>query len=151
VTATLIAIAFGGALGALARYGIDLTVIRKVGAVPTGFPWGTLAINVAGSFLLGVLFVLLVEPTTGPPWLRAALTTGLLGAFTTFSTFSVQTVQLAETGRGGLAVAYVLVSVAAGVLAATMAVLLARISPVFGWFGGGAVTVAMIAGFTRLA
>ena len=151
MTSTLVAIGVGGAVGALARYGIDVTVVRKIGAVPTAFPWGTLAINVAGSFVLGILFVVLIEPVTGPPWLRAALATGFLGAFTTFSTFSVQTVQLAETGRGGLALAYVFASIAAGVLAATMAVLLARISPAFGWFSGGAVTVAMIAGFIRLA
>lgn len=151
MTATLLGVGIGGALGALARYGIDLVVVRKLGAVPASFPWGTLAINVAGSFVLGVLFVVLVEPASGPVWLRAALTSGFLGAFTTFSTFSVQTVQLAETGRGGLAIAYVLVSVVAGVLAAVTAILLSRISPAFGSFAAVLVTFAVAAGFMRLA
>jgi fluoride exporter len=149
--ATLTGVAFGGALGALARYGIDSVTVRKLGAVPEAFPWGTLLINVAGSFLLGVLFVALVEPGSGPDWLRAFLTTGLLGAFTTFSTFSVQTVQLAETGRGGLAIAYVLASVLAGVLAATMAILITRVSPAFGWFGASVVATAITASFVRAA
>lgn len=151
MTGTIVAVGLGGMLGALARYGIDTVLVRRLGAVPDSFPWGTLLINVAGSFLLGVLFVSLVEPGAGPTWLRAALATGFLGAFTTFSTFSVQVVQLSETGRNGLALAYVLASIVAGVLAAAMAILLTRISPAFGWFAGGALTVGTVATVLRLA
>lgn len=151
MTATLIAIGLGGAAGALARYGVDQVTIRRIGAVPAAFPWGTLLINVSGSFMLGVLFVLLVEPANGPPWLRAALTSGFLGAFTTFSTFSVQTVQLAEAGRGVLAIGYVLASVVAGIFGATMAVLISRVSPTFGWFSLALAGAAMAAGFMRAA
>lgn len=146
---TLAAIAIGGALGALARHGVDLTVAKRVPVVPGAFPWGTLLINVAGSFVLGALFVLLVEPTTGPAWLRTALTVGFLSSFTTFSTFSLQTVMLAESGRAGIAVSYVIASVVLGILAAAMAVLAARISPVFGWIGGTVVVATAVAAITR--
>jgi CrcB protein len=146
VTATLLAIGIGGALGALARYGVDETLPRRVGET---FPWSTLAINVSGSFVLGLLFVLLVESSAGPPWLRAALTTGFISTFTTFATFSVQIVQLAEQGHPGVAISYVLASVVLCVFASAAAILAARISPWFGWVGGGAVTAVIALAFVR--
>jgi CrcB protein len=63
-----------------------------------GFPWGTLVINVTGSFLLGLLFVILTERTTTSAAVRSALTIGFVGAYTTFSTFSLETVRLLEDG-----------------------------------------------------
>lgn len=111
---TYLWIAVAGAFGAVARYAFGEHV---VGRLASGFPLGTLLINVAGSFLLG-----LMTGTAGmagwPAGRRLAVTVGFLGAFTTFSTFSVDTVQLWSDGRTGLAVTNVVVSVAAGLCGA---------------------------------
>ncbi|MFP5224780.1 MAG: fluoride efflux transporter CrcB [Actinomycetota bacterium] len=143
---TVLAIGIGGALGALARYGVDLSVARRTEAL---FPWATLAVNVSGSFALGLLFVLLIEDGTGPDWLRGLLATGFLGAFTTFSTFSVQTVALAERGHSALAIGYIFASVLLGVFAAGAAILATRISPLFGWVGAGMVAFLAVMALTR--
>ena len=103
-------IGIAGAAGALARYGIGAAVgVRS-------FPWATLAINLAGSFLLGVL--LHRPPGHLSEDVRLALGVGLLGAFTTFSTFSNETLALARDGRIGLALLYVSVSIVGGLAAA---------------------------------
>jgi fluoride exporter len=91
----IIVIAVGGALGSLARYGMSNGVYALLGR---GFPWGTLAVNVLGSFLMGLLFVLFLERMTLAPEWRAAVLIGFLGAFTTFSTFSIETLNLLEEG-----------------------------------------------------
>ncbi len=111
----LLAVAAGGALGALARYGLTVAVHAMAGR---GFPWGTLAANVLGSFAMGLLYVLLLERSAAPPEARALLLTGLLGAFTTFSTFTVETLNLVEAGALGRAAANVVASVALCLLAA---------------------------------
>ncbi len=92
---TLLFIAGGGAFGALSRYGASLGVYALVGR---GFPYGTLFVNVVGSFLMGVLSILLLERLSVSPELRAAILVGFLGAFTTFSSFSVETLTLMENG-----------------------------------------------------
>ena len=103
-----LAIAAGGALGAVLRYAVSTATYALLGR---GFPWGTLVVNVAGSLLMGLLYVLLVERLgLGPHW-RAALLVGLLGAFTTFSTFSLETFALVEEGAWALAAANVVASV----------------------------------------
>jgi fluoride exporter len=120
---TAVAIAVAGALGALARYGLDGLISRRA---PTSFPWGTFVINVSGSFLLGIVFVAMTERFRPDPWLRSALTIGFLGAYTTFSTFSLETYRLAEDGAYGLALANALGSLAAGLAAVYAGVVIGR-------------------------
>jgi fluoride exporter len=104
----LILIAVGGACGALMRFGISSGVAAVFGS---GFPFGTLVVNVVGSLLIGVLYVFLTERLMGGAGLRALLVVGLLGAFTTFSTFSIETLQLIENGEAARALANVLANV----------------------------------------
>ena len=99
----LMFIALGGAGGALARYGLHWLVH---GADAVRFPWATLIVNAAGSFLIGVAYVMIVERSWLHPDWRGVLMVGFLGAFTTFSTFSLETLALFESGRFGLALAY---------------------------------------------
>ncbi|THF85363.1 CrcB family protein [Deinococcus sp. KSM4-11] len=105
----------GGALGAAARYGVQVALAPLV--VRAGFPVAVLLINVLGSFLLG-LTVALVGRGMWPDAARLAFGTGFLGAFTTFSTFSVELDGLLLGGRAGAAGTYALLSVGLGVLAA---------------------------------
>lgn len=97
-----IAIAGGGALGALLRYGLSGWVQHWAGA---RLPWGTLAVNVAGSFLLGFGMAAALAHAGGEAWGRHFWAIGFLGAFTTYSTFSYETVALLEAGdwSGGAA------------------------------------------------
>ena len=119
----IFAIALGGAVGALARYGVSAALAAAFGA---RFPLGTLAVNVAGSFVMGWLFALFAERMHVAPEIRLLLMTGLLGAFTTFSTFSVETLALLQTGRWLAGVANVLLSVALCLAAAWAGTLLVR-------------------------
>lgn len=108
----LVAIAIGGALGSLARHLVATQVYHWTGA---GFPWGTVAVNVAGSFVMGALagaMALLWSPSAE---LRAFLTVGFLGGFTTFSAFSMDAMLLIERGRADLAFAYMAGSVVVAV------------------------------------
>jgi len=89
-----LAVALGGAFGALARYGAGALIARLIGGT---FPWATLSVNVLGSFALGLLAPLALSRGLSPE-LRLLLTTGFMGAFTTFSTFSLETLQLARAG-----------------------------------------------------
>lgn len=97
-----IAIAAGGALGAVLRYGLSGWVHRLTG---TRFPWGTLAVNTLGSFLLGLGMAAALSHAGNDLWGRHFWAIGLLGAFTTYSTFSYETVALLEAGdlAGGAA------------------------------------------------
>lgn len=105
----LLAVAAGGALGAVGRYLVMSQVAHWFG---TGFPFGTLAVNVIGSFVLGVLAESLALAWSPPQELRALLVVGVLGAFTTFSTFSLDVALHVERGELGLALVYILASVA---------------------------------------
>lgn len=109
-----VAVAVGGAVGALARYWMTAAVTVVAG---NRFPWGTLSVNVLGALLMGVLYVVVDERMpASSPW-RALLITGGLGAFTTFSTFSIDALLLLQNGRVVSAVAYVLTSVVVCLLA----------------------------------
>jgi len=119
---TAVAIGVAGALGALARYGLEGWVSRRAGS----FPWGTFVVNVSGSFLLGLLVTLLGERFAVAPWVRASLTIGFLGAYTTFSTLSLESYRLLEGRSYALAGANLAGSLAAGVLALYGGVVLGR-------------------------
>lgn len=103
---TLLQVALGGALGASARYMTNVAAMRLIGP---GFPWGTVMANVLGSFLMGVIVVVLAHKNA--TWTAPFLMTGLLGGFTTFSAFSLDALTIWERGQTGLAAAYVLGSV----------------------------------------
>ena len=90
------------------------------------FPWATLLINVSGCFALGVLMTVFVDRVVPNADIRAALTVGFLGAYTTFSTFAYDSLKLAEDGAAGLATANVVVSVAAGITAAWLGTVVGR-------------------------
>ena len=122
MTQTL-SIAAGGAVGALLRFWVSSGVYQLLGR---GFPYGTLAVNVLGSFLMGLLYILLLERMTVGPEVRGALLVGLLGAFTTFSTFSIETLNLVEQADYLKAGTNVIASVLACLLAAWIGLIVGR-------------------------
>src|SRR6476646_6466487 len=99
---TTLAIAAAGALGATSRHLLDSFVNRHWG---DAFPWGTFAVNVSGSFALGVLVGVFAHRLDVPLWLQAAATVGFLGAYTTFSTLSLQIYRSTATGHLPVALA----------------------------------------------
>jgi len=104
----ILAIAVGGAIGAVARHLVNVQAAALMGF---GFPWGTLTVNILGSFLMGVLVETSALVWSADSAVRAMLAVGVLGAFTTFSTFSLDTIVLYERGQMGLAAGYVIASV----------------------------------------
>ncbi|PLY11999.1 MAG: fluoride efflux transporter CrcB [Sedimenticola sp.] len=117
------AIAGGGALGALMRFWVSNGVYAWLGR---GFPYGTLVVNLLGSLAMGFLYILFLERMTVSPELRGALLIGFLGAFTTFSTFSIETMNLLEQADYWKAGANMLISVLACVAAAWLGMLIGR-------------------------
>lgn len=120
---TVLGIAIAGAVGALARYGLDGAVSRRAGGA---FPWGTFVVNVSGAFLVGFLFTLLTERTTAAPWVRSTITIGFLGSYTTFSTLAFESYRLGEDGARAIAAANALGSLAAGLVAVYLGVVAGR-------------------------
>jgi len=117
----VLGVAIAGALGAPARYLLERAVTR---AHPSSFPWGTFAVNVSGSFALGLLAGLVLAQGW-PGDAQTLLGTGFLGAYTTFSTFAYETVRRAEEGATGVAVAYAVGSIGVGVAAAAAGLVVA--------------------------
>ena len=121
---TIVGIAVAGAMGALARYGLEGFVSRRW---PSAFPWGTFVVNLTGAFVLGFLFTVLTERVRTAPWLRTTLTVGLVGTYTTFSTLTLETLRLLEDGAVGLGLANAMGSIAGGLVAVYAGVLLGRV------------------------
>ena len=120
---TFWAVAIGAALGGVARYYLASAIQHRVGAT---FPWGTLVINVSGSLLLGVLMRYALATPSVSADLRALLTTGFCGGYTTFSTYSYETAALLEDGQYGRAGTYALASVVVALVATFAGFVLAR-------------------------
>lgn len=120
----LLAVAAGGAVGASLRWILAGAVQRAAGG---SFPWGTFVVNALGSFLLGFLFVYLIERSTAGELLRLSLTVGLLGAFTTFSTYSLESLRLMQSGAYGLAFGNVLGQVIVCLLLTWLGLQIARL------------------------
>jgi CrcB protein len=104
-------VALGGALGSLARYVVGLWIYERLG---TRFPYGTLAINISGCFIIGLALTVLDQRMGLPPAWRLAIPIGFVGAYTTFSTFEYETLRLAQNGQAGMGLLYVLTSVVVG-------------------------------------
>lgn len=109
-----IAVALGGATGALARYGLDRLIEHHVVTV---FPWSTFTINITGCFVAGLAVAALVDRHDLPAWVRTAVVVGFLGAYTTFSTFAQESRDLFVGGHVSLAAVNATASVVVGVLA----------------------------------
>ncbi len=120
---TLSQVAFGGAIGSVARFAIVMAMTRVLGEA---FPYGTALVNVAGSFAMGLLFVALAERQAlqHAPFLMA----GILGGFTTFSAFSLDAVRLWERGDGMLAIIYVMGSVLLSIAALLFGMTAAKVT-----------------------
>jgi fluoride exporter len=118
-----LAIAVAGALGAVSRHALESLVNRHH---RSAFPWGTFAVNVSGSFVLGLAVGLFARRYSAPLWLQAGVTVGFLGAYTTFSTLSLQIYRSTSTGHLAIAFANAFGSLAAGILAVYGGILVTR-------------------------
>jgi len=116
-------IAAGGAIGALLRYWVSTGVYALAGR---GLPYGTLAVNVIGSALMGLFYVLLIERMAASVAWRSLLLIGLFGAFTTFSTFSIETLNLLESGELARALVNILLSLSLCMIAVWLGVVFGR-------------------------
>jgi fluoride exporter len=121
---TLVLIAAGGAAGAVARYLVD----GWIGASTRGtVPWGTLLVNLSGSFVLGVVFGLAIERNVLPAEIRAPVMTGFIASYTTFSTLMLESVRLWHDDLIGIALAYLVASVVLGLVALVAGLAVARV------------------------
>jgi len=116
-------VGIGGAIGAMLRYVLSL---RIAGLMGTEFPWGTVTVNVLGSFLIGLLAVALEVKTSSPHYVRLGLMVGVLGGFTTFSAFSADTLHLLESQQWFKAMVYISASVLLCIVAAAAGMTAAR-------------------------
>lgn len=122
---TILLVGAGGFVGAISRYLVDGWVASATGGT---FPWGTLVVNVSGSFVLGLLFALSVERDVLSPALRAPVLIGFIGAYTTFSTLTLETWRLVESGSYIAAVGNIGGSVILGLVAVVAGLALGRLA-----------------------
>ena len=120
----LLSVGLFGVLGVLARYLIGLGVAK---ALPSPFPHATLGINIAGAFLIGVVYVLGFERSVLPPELRIGIMVGFLGGFTTFSSYCLEVARLVEEAEYWYAALYFCLSNAVGAAATFLGLILSRI------------------------
>ena len=106
----VILVALGGAIGSVARYGVGAVAAQLLGST---FPWGTLLVNLSGSFLIAVVMHVALAGTAISLELRIFLTTGIMGGYTTYSSFNYETLALVEQGALGLAAANLALTVVA--------------------------------------
>jgi len=118
----ILAIAAGGAIGALMRFWVSSGIYTLLGR---DFPYGTLAVNLLGSLIMGFLSILMLERLTSVEW-RAAILIGFLGAFTTFSTFSLETLNLLNAGETHKALLNIFLSVTLCLIATWIGMVAAR-------------------------
>ncbi len=110
----LLFVAAGGGIGAVLRYGMYLLL------KPQPFPTTTLLINVAGSFLIGIIMAYSLKENSFSESAKLFLATGICGGFTTFSAFSLENIQLLQAGKYNLAIIYIIISVVAGIASAAL-------------------------------
>ena len=123
---TLASVAAGGAVGAVARYSLS-TWFNRVFDVHHTVYIGTMLVNIIGSFIMGVVFVFIVEREIWHPHFKGMIMVGLLGAFTTFSSFSLEAVNFYERGHPWLSLCYVFGTVFLCIGAASLAIALTRL------------------------
>ena len=121
--AGVLLIGVGGFVGAITRYVVDLRVSTASGGA---FPWGTLVVNASGSFLVGIVFALIVERAALPADLRGPLMIGFLGAYTTFSTLTLESWRMIEDGAWLLAAANLGGSLLIGLVAVIAGIAIGR-------------------------
>ena len=117
-----LAVATGGAMGSLARF----YIVVALKEIDQNFPWGTLLVNVAGSFLIGAVWAWFLDRPDTPEWVRVGLMTGVLGGFTTLSSISLETMLMLESGTYLTALANVAANFGVSLLACLAALLLCR-------------------------
>lgn len=120
----LVAIFFGGGIGAIARYLISLNIVKIYGEMD--LPIATFSINILGCFLLGFLYILFLEKTNVNNAVSLALTVGFCGAFTTFSTFSLEIFKLIESQQIIQSLLYIILSVVIGLLSVIIGIQCAK-------------------------
>ena len=120
---TFVEISIGAVLGANLRYVLGGWIADWLGAA---FPFGTLIINLSGSFIIGVVLTLVVERALGPSWVRPMIAIGFLGSYTTFSTFSYETLGLVQSGSYAAALVNVSASIAGALVGVYLGAVVAR-------------------------
>lgn len=108
----ILLVGLGGGIGSMLRYAASLLINSKY------FPYSTLAVNILGSFLIGVIFAMSLEDEVFFNNWKLFLATGLCGGFTTFSAFSMENLSLIQSGKFGLAITYIVISIIFGIVAA---------------------------------
>lgn len=115
---SLLLVGLGGGIGSMLRYGSSLLIQSKL------FPYATLAVNITGSFIIGIVFAMSIKEEILLNNWKLFLATGICGGFTTFSAFSLENMGLLQSGKYGLAITYILLSIILGISATFLGYLL---------------------------